>query len=77
MGIIAGAPTSNAKRNLGKSRKRLEIIVTQIDRVSRIVRMLDYGRSRESHRALCDIRQIVSHAMSLIAKPKRGAATCK
>ena len=28
--------------------------------------LLDYGRSRESHRAVCDLRQIINHAMSLM-----------
>ncbi len=59
--VLHGEPVSE------RARKGLEIIISQIDRVSRIVRMLlDYGRSRESHRSLCDVRQIVSHAMSLV-----------
>jgi two-component system NtrC family sensor kinase len=59
--LLRGEPVSE------KTRKGLEIIVSQIDRVSRIVRMLlDYGRSRESHRAVCDVRQIISHATSLM-----------
>jgi two-component system NtrC family sensor kinase len=45
----------------------LEIIIRQIDRISRIVRMLlDYARGRESTRAVCDLRGIVQHALSLV-----------
>ncbi len=59
--LLSGEPVSD------RARKGLEIIISQIDRVSRIVRMLlDYGRNRESHRSLCDIRQILSHAMTLV-----------
>ena len=69
MGVIRGRAEQllNGEASSGKSRKGLEIIITQIDRVSRIVRMLlDYGRSRESQRAVCDVRQILSHASSLL-----------
>jgi signal transduction histidine kinase len=69
MGVIRGRAEHllHSEPNPYKARRGLEIIVSQIDRVSRIVRMLlDYGRSRESHRAVCDLRQIVSHAMSLL-----------
>jgi two-component system, NtrC family, sensor kinase len=45
----------------------LAIIVKQIDRVSRIVRMLvDYARVRESRRALQDVRSIIEHVVSLV-----------
>jgi two-component system, NtrC family, sensor histidine kinase HydH len=48
-------------------RRGLEVIVSQIDRASRMVRMLlDYARARESHRSVCEIRQIVNNALSLI-----------
>jgi signal transduction histidine kinase len=69
MGVIRGRAEHLMHSELAseKARKGLEIIVNQIDRVSRIVRMLlDYGRSRESHRAICDVRQILAHAMSLM-----------
>ena len=69
MGVIRGRAEQLLHRepNPAKARHGLEIIVSQIDRVSRIVRMLlDYWRSRESHRAVCDLRQIVNHAMSLM-----------
>jgi two-component system, NtrC family, sensor kinase len=50
-----------------KLQEGLEIIIKQIDRISRIVRMLlDYARSRESTRAVCDLRAIVQHALSLV-----------
>jgi signal transduction histidine kinase len=50
-----------------KLQEGLEIINRQIDRISRIVRMLlDYARSRESTQAVCDLRAIVQHALSLV-----------
>lgn len=69
MGVIRGRAEHlmNSELASEKARKGLEIIVNQIDRVSRIVRaLLDYGRSRESHRAVHDVRQILTHAMSLM-----------
>jgi two-component system, NtrC family, sensor kinase len=69
MGVIRGRAEQllHAEPDPTKARRGLEIIVSQIDRVSRIVRMLlDYGRSRESQRAVCDLRQIINHAMSLM-----------
>jgi signal transduction histidine kinase len=69
MGVIRGRAEHllHSEPNADRARRGLEIIVSQIDRVSRIVRMLlDYGRSRESRRAVCDLRQIVNHAMSLM-----------
>ena len=45
----------------------LQIIISQIDRVSRIVRMLlDYARERESLRVNCDVRSVIERALSLI-----------
>jgi signal transduction histidine kinase len=50
-----------------KEQEGLEIIISQIDRISRIVRMLlDYASSRESLRVACDVRPIVQHALRLI-----------
>ncbi len=69
MGVIRGRAEQllHSEPVSEKGRKGLEVIVSQIDRITRIVRMLlDYGRSHESHRAVCDIRRILSHAMSLI-----------
>ena len=45
----------------------LEIIIDQIDRISRIVRMLlNYARGSESIRTACDLRGTVEHALSLV-----------
>ncbi len=50
-----------------KVQEALDIIISQIDRISRIVRMLlDYASSRESLRVACDVRPIVQHALRLI-----------
>src|SRR5208283_5075712 len=50
-----------------ESREKLGIIVRQIDRVTRIVRMLlDYARKSESHMAVCDLRTIVERALTLL-----------
>jgi len=69
MGVIRGRAELllNAYRSEEKAARGLDVIVTQIDRVTKIVRMLlDYGRSRESVRSLCDVRQILNHALTLI-----------
>src|SRR4029077_1687569 len=50
-----------------KEQEGLEIIISQIDRISRIVRMLlDYARGRESLRVACDVRPIIQNALKLI-----------
>jgi signal transduction histidine kinase len=49
------------------SRAKLGVIVRQIDRITRIVRMLlDYGRKSESHKAICDVRAIAERALTLL-----------
>ena len=49
------------------SRTKLGIIVRQIDRIARIVRMLlDYARKSESHKAICDLRTIAERALTLL-----------
>ncbi len=49
------------------SRVKLGVIVRQIDRIARIVRMLlDYGRKSESHKAICDLRTIADRALALL-----------
>jgi two-component system, NtrC family, sensor kinase len=49
------------------SRVNLGIIVRQIDRIARIVRMLlDYARKSESHKATCDLRTIAERALTLL-----------
>ncbi|MGH7935159.1 MAG: sensor histidine kinase [Candidatus Binataceae bacterium] len=57
-----------------KTGEGLEIIVNQIDRISRIVRMLlDYARGHESHRAWYDVRIIIQHVLKLLeTEAKRG-----
>jgi two-component system, NtrC family, sensor kinase len=53
--------------NTDRMHEGLAIILKQIDRVSRIVRMLvDYARVRESRRATQDVRPIIAHVLSLI-----------
>lgn len=50
-----------------KAREGLEIIIHQIDRITRIVRMLlNYARRKEPIRAAGDMRRIVQHALSLV-----------
>jgi signal transduction histidine kinase len=49
------------------SRVKLGVIVRQIDRIARIVRMLlDYARKSESHKAICDLRAIADRALALL-----------
>jgi signal transduction histidine kinase len=57
----------------------LENIIGQIDRISRIVRMLlDYARESKSTRVKCDVRVVIRHALSLMeteAEQRRIAIT--
>ena len=49
------------------SREKLGIIMRQIDRIARIVRMLlDYARKSESHKVICDLRTIAERALTLL-----------
>ncbi len=60
------------------SRTKLGIIVRQIDRIARIVRMLlDYARKSESHKAICDLRTIAERALTLLEPEaaRRGVRT--
>jgi two-component system NtrC family sensor kinase len=69
MGVIRTRAELLLEGNPGpaKTRGGLEIIVGQIDRISRIVRMLlDYARSREPVRAEHDIRTIIEHVLKLV-----------
>jgi two-component system NtrC family sensor kinase len=53
--------------NHERTREGLEIILSQIERISRIVRMLlDYARSREPVRAEHDVRTIIEHVLKLV-----------
>ncbi|HTY56550.1 MAG TPA: HAMP domain-containing sensor histidine kinase [Candidatus Binataceae bacterium] len=59
--LLRNEPTS------AKSAEGLDIIIRQIDRISRIVRMLlDYARGRKSIRITADVRPIVEHALRLV-----------
>ena len=54
------------------ARVKLGIIMRQIDRIARIVRMLlDYARKSESHKAICDLRTIAERALTLL-EPEAG-----
>ena len=60
------------------SRVKLGVIVRQIDRIARIVRMLlDYARKSESHKATCDLRTIAERALTLLEPEaaRRGVRT--
>jgi two-component system, NtrC family, sensor kinase len=55
-----------------KAREGLEIILSQIERVSRIVRMLlDYAHSREPVRAQHDVKTIIEHVLKLVETEAR------
>ena len=57
-----------------KTRDGLEIILGQIERISKIVRMLlDYSRGREERRVRYDVRVIVEHALKLVEAQARQA----
>jgi signal transduction histidine kinase len=69
MGVIRGRAefVLRSKATLAKTQEGLAIIISQIDRISRIVRMLlDYARGHESLRVTCDVRPIVERALSLV-----------
>ncbi len=69
MGVIRTRTELLLEGNTGpaKTREGLEIILTQIERISRIVWMLlDYARGRESHRAEHDAKTILEHVLKLI-----------
>jgi two-component system, NtrC family, sensor kinase len=69
LGVIRGRAEYllHSKPESPKTAEGLEVIVNQIDRISRIVRMLlDYARRREPLRVTCDVRPIVRRALHLI-----------
>jgi signal transduction histidine kinase len=69
LGVIRGRAEYliRSKPSPAKSNEGLRSIVSQIDRISRIVRMLlDYAREHESPRTVCDLRSITEHAISSI-----------
>jgi len=69
MGVIRSRAELLLEGNSGpaKTSEGLEIILIQIERISRIVWMLlDYARGRESQRAEHDVRTIIEHMLKLI-----------
>jgi signal transduction histidine kinase len=69
MGVIRSRAELLLEGNVGPARIRegLQIILTQIERISRIVWMLlDYARGREAHRAGHDVRTIIEHVLKLL-----------
>jgi len=69
MGVIRGRAEHLLRSNPDsrKLNQGLEIIITQIDRISRIVRMLlDFGRRREPVRVTTDVRAIVQRTLHLL-----------
>ncbi len=62
MGVIRGRAEYllHSRMDSQKTGEGLEIIITQIDRITSIVRMLlDYSRYRESRKMTADLRPIV------------------
>jgi signal transduction histidine kinase len=69
MGVIRGRAEHLLRSNPDprKLNQGLEIIINQIDRISRIVRMLlDFGRRREPIRVTTDVRTIVQRTLHLL-----------
>jgi two-component system NtrC family sensor kinase len=69
LGVIRGRAEHLLRSNPDplKLNQGLEIIINQIDRISRIVRMLlDFGRRREPIRLTTDIRAIVQRTLHLL-----------
>ncbi len=77
MGVIRGRAEylAHSRTDRQKTAEGLEIIITQIDRITNIVRMLlDYSRYRESLKMTADLRPIVQRSIHLIETEatKRG-----
>jgi two-component system NtrC family sensor kinase len=69
LGVIRGRAEHllRSKPDEARLNSGLEIIIQQIDRISRIVRMLlDFGRRREPIRVTSDVRTIVQRTMHLL-----------
>ncbi len=80
MGVIRvrAEALQNDEATSADSRVKLGIIVRQIDRIARIVRMLlDYARKSESRKAVCDLRTIAERALTLLEPEaaRRGVRT--
>jgi signal transduction histidine kinase len=75
MGVIRGRAEYllHGQPEPSKNSEGLQIIISQIDRISRIVRMLlDYARQRESLRVACDLRSVIEHALRLTETEAEG-----
>jgi two-component system, NtrC family, sensor kinase len=69
LGVIRGRAEHLLRSNPDPRRQAqgLEIIINQIDRITRIVRMLlDFGRRREPVRVTADVRTIVQRTLHLL-----------
>ena len=69
MGVIRGRAEYllHEQSESAMTREGLQIIISQIDRISRIVRMLlDYARERKSLRVDCDLRFVIEYALYLM-----------
>jgi two-component system NtrC family sensor kinase len=66
------------RQNPPRTAEGLEIIITQIDRISRIVRMLlNLGSRRERAFAVCDLRPIIQRTIALLeTEAARREVTC-
>jgi signal transduction histidine kinase len=64
--LLQGKPSAE------KTREGLEIVLSQIERISKIVRMLlDYARGREARRIGYDVRTILANALKLVEAQAR------
>jgi two-component system, NtrC family, sensor kinase len=81
MGVIRGRAEFllHGQPEPAMTREGLQIIISQIDRISRIVRMLlDYARERESLRVDCDVRSVIEYALGLMeTEAKRRGITIR
>lgn len=69
LGVIRGRAEHLLRSNPDRAKlnQGLEIIINQIDRITRIVRMLlDFGRRRDSIRVATDVRTIVQRTLHLL-----------
>jgi len=69
LGVIRGRAEHlhSNRQNPPRTADGLEIIINQIDRISRIVRMLlDLGARREQSFAVCDLRLIIQRTLALL-----------
>ena len=77
LGVIRGRAEFllTSKPAPAKTENGLRIIVSQIERISRIVRMLlDYAREHTTERTPCDVRVLVEHSLRLMETEAAGRA---